>query len=215
MKLLSVNVGHPRLNPWKEMKLTGIDKRPVDGPVMVTPARAKGLGMVGLADDRVYDVRNHGGPDQAVYAYAREDLDFWEAELDQPLGNGVFGENLTTEGVDVNGALIGERWQIGPDVILEASCPRIPCGTFQGWLAQAGWIKRFTQAARPGSYFRVIEPGEIRAGDVVEVVHRPGHDVSVTVCFRALTLEPELLPRLLAADALPSDLRELAERRTA
>jgi len=215
MKLLSVNVGQPRPNPWKEMKLTGIDKQPVDGPVMVTPARAKGLGMVGLAGDRVFDVRNHGGPDQAVYAYAREDLDFWEAELGRPLGGGVFGENLTTEGIDVNGALIGERWRVGPDVILEASCPRIPCGTFQGWLAQAGWIKRFTQAARPGSYFRVIEPGEICAGDVVEIVHRPEHDVSVAVCFRALTLEPELLPRLLAADALPSDLRELAERRTA
>ena len=214
MKLLSVNVGHPRLNPWKEMKLTGIDKRPVDGPVMVTPARAKGLGMVGLAGDRVYDVRNHGGPDQAVYAYAREDLDFWEAELDQPLGNGVFGENLTTEGVDVNGALIGEHWRIGPDVILEVSCPRIPCGTFQGWLAQAGWIKRFTRAGRSGTYRRVIEPGEIRAGDEVEVVHRPGHEVSVAVCFRALTLEPELLPRLLTADALPGDLRELAHRRT-
>ena len=214
MKLLSVNVGHPRLNPWKEMKLTGIDKRPVDGPVMVTPARAKGLGMVGLAGDRVYDVRNHGGPDQAVYAYAREDLDFWEAELDQPLGNGVFGENLTTEGVDVNGALIGERWRIGPDVILEVSCPRIPCGTFQGWLAQADWIKRFTQAARPGAYLRVIEPGEICAGDVIEIVLRPGHEVSVAVCFRALTLEPELLPRLLTADALPGDLRELAHRRT-
>ena len=166
MKLLSVNVGQPRPNPWKEMKLTGIDKQPVDGPVMVTPARAKGLGMVGLAGDRVLDVRNHGGPDQAVYAYAREDLDFWEAELGRPLGGGVFGENLTTEGIDVNGALIGERWRVGPDVILEASCPRIPCGTFQGWLAQAGWIKRFTQAARPGSYFRVIEPGEICAGDV-------------------------------------------------
>jgi len=214
MKLLSVNVGHPRLNPWKEMKLTGIDKRPVDGPVMVTPARAKGLGMVGLAGDRVYDVRNHGGPDQAVYAYAREDLDFWAAELDQPLGNGVFGENLTTEGVDVNGALIGERWRIGPDVILELSCPRIPCGTFQGWLAQASWIRRFTQAARSGTYLRVIEPGEICAGDVIEVVHRPGHEVSVAVCFRALTLEPELLPRLLTADALPGDLRELAHRRT-
>ena len=214
MKLLSVNVGQPRPNPWKEMKLTGIDKQPVDGPVMVTPARAKGLGMVGLAGDRVYDVWNHGGPDQAVYAYAREDLDFWEAELGRPLGNGVFGENLTTEGIDVNGAMIGERWRVGPDVILEASCPRIPCGTFQGWLAQAGWIKRFTQAARPGSYLRVIEPGEIRAGNVVEIVHRPEHDVSVAVCFRALTLEPGLLPRLLAADALPSDLRELAHRRT-
>ncbi len=214
MKLLTVNVGHPRLNPWKEMKLTGIDKRPVAGPVMVTPARAKGLGMVGLAGDRVYDVRNHGGPDQAVYAYAREDLDFWAAELDQPLGNGVFGENLTTEGVDVNGALIGERWRIGPDVILEVSCPRIPCGTFQGWLAQASWIKRFTQAARSGTYLRVIEPGEVCAGDVIEIVHRPGHEVSVAVCFRALTLEPELLPRLLTADALPGDLRELAHRRT-
>ena len=215
MKLLSVNVGQPRLNPWKEMKLTGIDKRPVDGPVMVTPARAKGLGMVGLAGDRVYDVQNHGGPDQAVYAYAREDLDFWEAELGRPLGNGVFGENLTTEGIDVNGALIGERWRVGPDVILEVSCPRIPCGTFQGWLAQAGWIKRFTLAARPGAYFRVIESGEIRAGDQIEIVHRPEHDVTVEVCFRALTLQPELLPQLLVADALPRDLRELARRRTA
>ena len=215
MKLLSVNVGQPRPNPWKEMKLTGIDKRPVDGPVMVTRPRAKGLGMVGLAGDRVYDVRNHGGPDQAVYAYAREDLDFWAAQLGRPLGNGVFGENLTTAGIDVNGALIGERWRIGAELILEASCPRIPCGTFQGWLAQAGWIKRFTRAARPGAYFRVIEPGEIRAGDSVEVVHRPEHDVTVAVVFRALTLEPDLLPRLLAADALPGDLRELAHRRTA
>ena len=215
MKLLSVNVGQPRPNPWKEMKQTGIDKRPVDGPVMVTRPRAKGLGMVGLAGDRVYDVRNHGGPDQAVYAYAREDLDFWAAQLGRPLGNGVFGENLTTAGIDVNGALIGERWRIGAGLILEASCPRIPCGTFQGWLAQAGWIKRFTQAARPGSYFRVIEPGEISAGDAVEVVYRPEHDVTVAVCFRALTLEPELLPRLLAADALPGDVRELAHRRTA
>jgi MOSC domain-containing protein YiiM len=214
MELLSVNVGHPRLNPWKEMKLTGIDKRPVDGPVMVTPARAKGLGMVGLAGDRVYDVLNHGGPDQAVYAYAREDLDFWAGELGRPLGNGVFGENLTTAGADVNAALIGERWRVGTDVILEASCPRIPCGTFQGWLAQGGWIKRFTQAARPGSYFRVIESGEIQADDPIEVVYRPDHDVTVAVCFRALTLEPELLPRLRAADALPRDLRELAHRRT-
>jgi MOSC domain-containing protein YiiM len=214
MKLLSVNVGQPRRNPWKTIKLTGIDKQPVEGPVTVTPPRAKGLGMVGLAGDRVYDVWNHGGPDQAVYAYAREDLDFWAAELGRRLPNGVFGENLTTSGVDVNGALIGERWRIGPDVILEASCPRVPCGTFQGWLAETGWIKRFTLAARPGSYFRVIEPGEIQAGDRIEVVSRPEHDVTVALSFRALTIEPELLPRLLAADALPADLKDLARRRT-
>jgi MOSC domain-containing protein YiiM len=215
MKLLSVNVGKPRANPWKEMTLTGIDKQPVEGPVMVSPARAKGLGMVGLAGDRVYDVRNHGGPDMAVYAYAREDLDGWQAELGRPLPNGVFGENLTTEGVDVNGALIGERWRVGPDVLLEVSCPRIPCGTFQGWLAQAGWIRQFTIAALPGAYLRVIEPGEIRAGDSVEITSRPEHDVTIAVCFRALTVEPELLPRLLTAGAaLPKETRELAGRRT-
>jgi MOSC domain-containing protein YiiM len=215
MRLLSVNVGQPRLNPWKTIKLTGIDKRPVAGLVMVTMPRAKGMGMVGLAGDRVYDVRNHGGPDQAVYAYAREDLDFWAAELGRPLPNGMFGENLTTSGLDVGGALIGERWRIGPDVILEASCPRIPCGTFQGWLAQAGWIKRFTLAAMPGAYFRVIEPGEIQAGDPIEIVYRPEHDVTVAASFRALTTEPELLPRLLVADALPRELKELARRRIA
>jgi MOSC domain-containing protein YiiM len=215
MRLHSVNVGQPRLNPWKTVKLTGIDKRPVEGPVMVTRPRAKGMGMVGLAGDRVYDVRHHGGPDQAVYAYAREDLDFWAGELGRPLPNGIFGENLTTEGLDVSGALIGERWRVGPELILETSFPRIPCGTFQGWMQQAGWIKRFTRTARPGSYLRVIEPGEIRAGDPIEVVHRPEHDVTVEVTFRALTLTPELLPRLLAADALPGELRELARQRTA
>ena len=109
MKVISVNVGQPRDNPWKTMKLTGIDKRPVAGPVMVKAPRAKGMGLVGLAGDRVYDVRNHGGPDLAVYAYAREDLDFWAAELGRPLPNGVFGENLTTEGADVNGALAFDR----------------------------------------------------------------------------------------------------------
>jgi MOSC domain-containing protein YiiM len=215
MRVISVNVGRPRPNPWKEMTLTGIDKQPVEGPVMVRPARAKGLGMVGLAGDKVFDVRNHGGPDMAVYAYAREDLDDWATQLGRPLSNGMFGENLTTEGADPNGALIGERWRIGTDLILEVSSPRIPCGTFQGWLNQAGWIKRFTLAARPGAYFRVIESGQVQAGDPIEIVSRPDHDVTVSVSFRALTIEPDLLPRLPAADALPRELRDLAQRRTA
>lgn len=213
MKVLSVNVGNPRPNPWKGLTATGIDKRPVDGPVLVTAPGPKGTGAVGLAGDRVYDIKHHGGVDQAVYAYAREDLDHWETDLGRSLPNGVFGENLTTAGLDVNGALIGERWRIGPDVVLEASCPRIPCGTFQGWLRSEGWITRFTRAARSGAYLRVIEPGEIRAGDPVEIVHRPDHDVTVTVAFRAMTLEPDLLPRLLVADALPQEGRDLARKR--
>ena len=153
MKLLSVNVGHPRPNPWKEIKLTGIDKRPVEGPVMVTPARAKGLGMVGLVGDRVHDVSNHGGPDQAVYAYAREDLDFWEAELGQPLPNGAFGENLTTEGIDGNAALIGERWRVGPDVDSGGVLPTDSVRHLPRLDGAGRWIKRFVLAARPGPYF--------------------------------------------------------------
>jgi MOSC domain-containing protein YiiM len=213
MKLLSVNVGHPRPDPRNTGAVTGIDKRPVDGPVRVTPPVAAGTGAVGLAGDRVYDVKFHGGPDMAAYAYAREDLDRWESELNRPLPGGIFGENLTTAGLDVNGALIGERWRVGQDVVFEVCQPRIPCGTFQGWLAEAGWIKRFTQAARSGAYLRVIEAGQICAGDQIEIVHQPGHDVSIEVVFRAVTLEPELLPRLLTADALPAEIRELARKR--
>jgi MOSC domain-containing protein YiiM len=214
MKLLSVNVGRPRPNPWKGLNATGIDKRPVDGPVAVAAPGSEGTGEVGLAGDRVYDVKHHGGADQAVYAYAREDLDTWVTELGRPLGNGVFGENLTTLDLDVNGALIGERWRVGADVVLEVSCPRVPCGTFQGWLERAGWIKQFTRAALPGAYLRVIEPGDIRAADPVEIVHRPGHDVTIALTFRAMTREPQLLPRLLAADAMPLDIQELVRRRT-
>jgi MOSC domain-containing protein YiiM len=214
VRLVSVNVGKPRPNLWQSVELTGIDKHPVSGPVMVTAPESEGTGAVGLAGDRVFDVGFHGGRDMAVYAYAREDLDFWEAELGTPLRSGVFGENLTTEGVDVNGALIGERWRIGPDVLLEVCQPRIPCRTFQGWLAQAGWVKRFTQAARPGTYLRVIEPGRIQAGDPIAVEYRPGHDVTVALTFRALTTESELLPRLPAVGALPDDIKELARKRT-
>jgi MOSC domain-containing protein YiiM len=213
MRLLSVNIGRPRPNPWKDITVTGIDKRPVDGPVRVTEPGPKGTGAVGLAGDRVYDVKHHGGTDQAVYAYAREDLDAWACELDRPLGNGAFGENLTTEAVDVNDALIGERWRIG-DALLEVSCPRIPCSTFEGWLEREGWTERFTAAAKPGAYLRVIEPGQLRAGDPVTIEGRPGHDVTVAVTFRALTMEPRLLPRLLAADALPDEVKDLARRRT-
>lgn len=213
--LKSVNVGVPRANPWKTVTVTGIDKRPVTGPVAVCAPGPKGTGAVGLAGDRVYDVAHHGGDDQAVYAYAREELDAWAARLRRTLPDGVFGENLTTSGLDVDGALVGERWRIGPDVLLEVSGPRIPCGTFQGWMAEAGWISTFTVAARAGAYLRVLEPGEIRAGDPVVVTHRPDHDVTVEVAFRAMTREPDLLPRLLVAEALPADDLEHVRRRIA
>lgn len=215
MQVHSLNLARPRPNPARDASMTGIDKRAVVGPVAVTAPGPKGTGAVGLAGDRVFDVAHHGGADQAVYAYAREDLDTWERVLGRTLPDGVFGENLTTVGVDLTGSLIGERWRIGTDVVLEISCPRIPCGTFQGWLERDGWIKEFTRAARPGAYLRVITAGEIAAGDSIVVEHRPDHDVTIAVTFRALTLEPDLLPRLLAADALAQDERDRVRRRTA
>ncbi|MEU8585516.1 MOSC domain-containing protein [Streptomyces sp. NPDC048664] len=203
MRLLSLNLGRPVAVDHTDQAdgVTGIDKRPVDGPVRVA-APGPG-GASGLAGDAVCDLRYHGGDDQAVYAFAREDLDDWERELGRELSNGCFGENLTTQGVDVSGALIGERWRVGAEVVLEVTSGRIPCRTFQSHLGEHGWVKKFTHRAAPGAYLRVIEGGEIRVGDPVSVVHRPAHDVTVALQFRASTTERHLLPGLLAAgDAL-------------
>ena len=213
MKLLTVNVGRAAPSEHTRAKSgeTGIDKRPVAGPVMVTAPGPGGTGGSGLAGDTVVDLRHHGGDEQAVYAYAREDLDEWERRLDRELPNGSFGENLTTLGVEVSGARIGERWRVGPRVLLEVTSPRVPCRTFQGRIGERGWIKRFTETAVPGAYLRVVEPGEIRAGDRVELLHRPDHEVTVALTFRALTRERALLRRLLeAGDALHPLARDKA-----
>ena len=197
MRVLSVNVGRPRPNPWKGIKLTGIDKRPVEDPVMVRPARAKGLGMVGLAGDKVYDVRNHGGPDQAVYAYAREDLDFWTERLGRELRDGQFGENLTVAGLDVTGALLGETWRLGGAVLVQVTAPRIPCVTFQAWLDEPQWVRRFAAARRPGAYLRVLQPGTVAAGDPVEVVSRPAEAVTIAESMAAYYGDRDLMRRVL------------------
>ncbi|MFJ1701968.1 MOSC domain-containing protein [Kitasatospora sp. NPDC088346] len=214
--LLSVNLARPRPNPAKpDSGSTGIDKRPVEHEVRLRAPGPKtgGLGS-GLIGDSIFDSRNHGGDDQAVYAYSRESLDHWERELGRELTGGSFGENLTTAGLDVDRALIGERWRIGDQVVLEVSSPRIPCSTFARWLDERGWVKRFAQGALPGAYLRIVEPGVIRAGDPVTVEHRPDHDVTVELCFRALMTEARLLHRLVDVDALPEEVRELARKRT-
>ncbi|HEY6740134.1 MAG TPA: MOSC domain-containing protein [Actinopolymorphaceae bacterium] len=217
MSIRSVNLARPRPNPDPRNAhlMTGIDKHPVDEPIEVRAPGPKrgGLGS-GLVGDHIGEPEHHGGDDQAVYAYAREDLDHWQRTLGRELRDGVFGENLTTRGIDVTGALIGERWRIGTSVLLEVATPRIPCRTFASWLEQRGWVKTFTQEARPGAYLRVLEPGRIRSGDPVVVEFRPDHDVTIGVTFRALTLEPELLPRLVTVEALPAAERARAARRS-
>lgn len=216
MKLLSVNLAHPRTAEYTDAPhhLTGIDKRPAEGPVAVAAPGPKGVGGSGLSGDTIGDLRHHGGDHQAVYAFAREDLDEWARELGRELADGAFGENLTTCGIDVNAARVGERWRIGSGVVLEVAGARIPCRTFAGRLGERGWVRTFTQRAAPGAYLRVIEPGTVRAGDRLEVLHRPEHEVTVSFLFRALTTEPALLPRLAAAgDALPPATREKVLRR--
>ncbi|HWB35750.1 MAG TPA: MOSC domain-containing protein [Rugosimonospora sp.] len=214
--VLTVNLGVPEPNSAKSIGVTGIDKQPVDRAVEVrAPGPKHGGAGSGLVGDAILDVAHHGGDDQAVYAYAREDYAWWEAELGRPLRNGLFGENLTTGGVDVCGALVGERWRIGDELELQTTFGRIPCVTFQAKMGEPQWIKRFTRANRTGTYLRVVRPGLVRPGDPVTVVHRPSHGVTIAEAFRAWMLEPELLPRLLEVEELADEIKVGARQRLA
>ena len=214
-QILSVNLGRAEPNPYKPAKSTGIGKRPVPGPVEVRAPGPKhgGLGS-GLVGDFIGDTKHHGGDLQAVYAFQREDLDAWQQRLGRDLPDGWFGENLTTTGVDVNEARVGEVWQVGDTVQLKVTSPRIPCATFRGWMGEPAWARVFTEAGRPGSYLSVLVGGTVRAGDPVTVVERPDHDVTVALVFRATTTERGLLPSLLAAgDDLEPEIAEMARER--
>ena len=194
-RLVAVNTGRLQDAEWAPdpQRPTAIEKRPVDGPVEVGP-----LGPAG--DEHGAGV--HGGVHQALYAYAGEDAHFWEAELARSLWPGAFGENLTTTGVEVSGAVVGEQWRIGP-VLAEVTSPRMPCATFARYWGVPDLIERFIAARRPGAYLRVLEPGAIRAGDPVEVVSRPEHGVTVADLVAARTGDRSLLPRIRSVPYLP------------
>jgi MOSC domain-containing protein YiiM len=183
-------------------KPTAIDKRPAAGRVRIEP-----LGVVG---DEIGDHKFHGGLDQAVYAFAREDYAHWEEELGRPLAAGSFGENLTTVGLDVQGARIGERWRAG-ECLLEVTDVRLPCATFAAFIGEPHWVRRFAEHGVPGAYLRVIEPGEVEAGDPIAVEETRPHDLTVGYAFRAATTRPELLPALAAEDRMGEGLRSRVE----
>jgi MOSC domain-containing protein YiiM len=170
--------------------LTGIDKRPV------ASVRVHGNGV---ERDSVLDTRDHGGPFKAVYAYAQEDADWWSQQLGREVTPGWFGENLRLSGVDLVGAVVGERWRVGPTVELEVTQPRTPCATFQRHTGEPQWVRRFAQAARTGAYLRVRVPGEVRPGDEVAIVHRPDHGVTVGRWYAGQ--DPHDARALLAAEA--------------
>jgi MOSC domain-containing protein YiiM len=195
----AVNVGLPRAVRVNGREvLTAIWKSPVEGRV---PLRGVNLG----GDDQA-DRELHGGPDKAVYAYAAEDAETWEAELGQPLGPGAFGENLTTRGLPVSEAVIGERWAIG-SAMLEVAQPRLPCFKLGLRMGDPRFPKRFAAAGRPGAYLRIVREGDIGANDTVDVVSRPAHGVTSALVSRAILREPRLLARALQASELPAELR--------
>ena len=199
--MISVNTGRGQQAGYAgRIGRTAIDKRPRSGPVTIRRLGADG--------DEQVDQRHHGGPDQAVYAYAREDLDWWTEQLGRELPNGVFGENITSAGLDISGALIGETWRLGTAVVQIASV-RIPCGTFAGWMDERAWVKRFAAAGRPGAYLRVLEEGVAGAGDPIVILSRPPGSVSVAGALRAYYGDTDLRRRLLDAPGLDPEWHEM------
>lgn len=206
--VLSVSVGLPRRVDFETTSLpeTAIEKHPVVGPVRIT--------AYGVEGNACADTVNHGDEYMRVYAYSREDYQWWEGELGTPLPHGHFAEQLTTEGLDLNAAEVGEVWRVGT-ATLQIAHVRTPCQTFKGWMGHSGhdataWVRRFALAGRPGPYFRVVEEGVVSAGDPVVVLDRPGHGVTVATMFRALMVEPALLPDLLLVDDLKPWVRRRA-----
>jgi MOSC domain-containing protein YiiM len=205
--LLSVNVGRIETVAHHDRDVsTGIFKRPVTGRVAT-----RGVNLDG--DDQA-DRQVHGGPDRAVYAYAAEDLEWWADEVGRPLPAGSMGENLTTADVDVTNAVIGERWRIG-SVVLEVAAPRTPCFKLGIAMGDGRFPPRFAAAGRPGAYLRIVEHGELGAGDAVTVTDVPAHGVTVALVAHAYHDDHSLAARLLTAPALGAGWPEWARRQPA
>lgn len=193
--VVSVNVGGVRtvmlgMRPVR----SAIWKSPVEGPV-----RVAGVNLDG--DDQA-DREVHGGPDKAIYAYAAEDLAWWSTQLGHAVEPGTFGENLTTAGIDLAAAVVGERWTVG-SAILEVTQPRIPCYKLGIRMGDPRFPRQFAHAARPGAYFRILSPGAVEAGDPIRVLSTPEHGVTVGLVERACHADRRLIPRLLEAPELP------------
>jgi MOSC domain-containing protein YiiM len=201
-KVLSVNVGTAREFEYGgRLAKSAIWKSPAVGRIA-----AKG---VNLAGDEQADRKAHGGPDKAVYAYAVEDLRWWEQQIGRSLAYAELGENLTTEGIEVNNALIGEHWEIGTTVV-EVSEPRIPCWRLGVRMNDHLFPRTFTMAIRPGTYLRIVVEGDIGAGDKIRVVERPDHDLTIRDVFRIYTRDRDEAGRLLAVPRMSESLRRWA-----
>jgi len=209
MKILSVNVGLPRQVEWKGITVsTGIFKGPVAGTVMVQRDNLDG--------DRQADLTVHGGPNKAVYGYASEHYPYWRKQYPQmELPWGVFGENLTTEGVSEDSLHIGDTVRVG-SAVLRVVQPRQPCYKLQIRFGRDDIIQRFLVSGRSGFYFSIVEEGEVGAGSAIEVVSRDENKVTIADIHRlylGAESDPEVLRRALRVAALPEGLRGSLLRR--
>jgi MOSC domain-containing protein YiiM len=201
-RVVSVNVGQPRQISVRRGRplMSSIVKDPVQGRV-----RATGVNLEG---DRQADLTVHGGADKAVYVYAIEDIAWWAQALERPeVGPSWFGENLTTEGLDVTHSVVGERWRIG-EAEFEVSQPRLPCAKLGIRFGDGRMVKAFARASRPGAYLRILVEGTVGAGDPLELLHRPEHGVTVQLVSDAFLLDPSLQPEAAKAPELAASLAD-------
>jgi MOSC domain-containing protein YiiM len=180
-RVVAVNVGRATpIDLGNRTIQTGIHKRGADGPVQV--------GRLGLTGDAVLDTEHHGGPDQAVYGYRSEDSAWWSETLGRPIPPGLFGENLVFEGLPED-LRIGDRLVL-PQVTLEVTGPRIPCSTLAAAMGDAGFVKRFKDAERPGFYARVLREGPVSAGESVTVQRAGSGNVGLVELYRLWYVRP-------------------------
>jgi MOSC domain-containing protein YiiM len=176
MKLISINIGKQQsLKNKDRVEITGIHKMPVQGPVQLTE--------LGIAEDFIGSPKHHGGPDQALYVYTEADYQWWQQELGKELQPGIFGENLTIDGVESASVNIGDLLHIG-NVTLQVTAPRIPCGTFASHMQDSQWVKKFRHAERPGYYVRVLKQGIVTAGDEIHMERFNGETISIAEVYR-------------------------------
>jgi MOSC domain-containing protein YiiM len=207
-RVVSVNVAQPRAVRWQERDVqTGIFKEPVVGLVQVR--------RLNLDGDRQADLTVHGGADKAVYAYAAEHYPFWREQLGRELPFGMFGENLTIEGLSLEDEIaIGDRFRIGTAELVVTQ-PRLPCFKLGIRFGDPQMVKRFLAAGRTGCYLRVEEEGELQAGDTVVPLERHPARVPVSEITRLYARDRDDskgLRRMLALDALPNDWRPFFEK---
>lgn len=201
-RVTSVNVGPVRDVEFRGHVIsTGIWKSPVEGRIAVRG--------VNLAGDDQADRSVHGGPDKAVYAYSREDYDYWRDRESFDFVPGLFGENLSVEGVDLSSALFGERWSVG-STELEVCQPRLPCYKLGVRVGDGTFLKRFMRAKRPGAYLRVIREGDVGAGDPIRVLSKPSHSVTLRFMVEAMD-DPDKAYALRTLKGLPAFWRRVAE----